>query len=199
MAKDFVHIICILDRSGSMGSLADEVIGAFNEFVDDQLKQPGRAKLTLVLFDDKYEVVFDKIKLKDVPDLTREVYFTRGMTGLYDAVGKTLASIDDPDAIVLIQTDGYENSSREYTQAQVKELIKAKEALGWEFQFLGADIDTVSVGSSMGLSAKSAVSFDKSSFGIHEAYASMNSVSTSYRSMKADEFALKNSLGTSDD
>ncbi len=191
MTKDFVHIICILDRSGSMGNLAEEVIGSFNEFLADQRKEKGRAKLTLVLFDDKYEVVYDKIKLKDVPDLTSKEYFTRGMTSMYDAVGKTLTSIDDPDAIVLIQTDGYENSSQEYNQHQVKTLIDSKEALGWKFLFLGADIDTVSVGSGIGLAAGSTESFDKSSVGIKSAYMAMNSHSVSYRAQKADEFSLK--------
>lgn len=192
MAKDFVHIVCILDRSGSMSSLTTEVIGSFNEFLADQRKEKGRAKVTLVLFDDKYEVVYDRVKLKDVPDLTEKEYFARGMTGMYDAIGKTLTSIDDPDAIVLIQTDGFENSSHEYNQAQVKELIDKKEKKGWQFLFLGADIDTKTVGSGMGINAASSVSFDKSSKGIHDAYATMNATSTSYRSMKADEFTLKN-------
>ncbi len=187
-----IDIICILDRSGSMMSLQDEVVNSFNEFISDQRKEKGKARVTLVLFDDKYEVVYDRIKLKDVPELTREVYFARGMTSLLDAVGKTIKASDAKDAMVLIQTDGHENSSREFKKADIKALIKEKEDQGWDFLFLGANIDTVSVGSGIGIAASKTASFAANDAGVKNAYASMSKMSSEYRSMKLQDFEDKN-------
>ncbi len=187
-----IDIICILDRSGSMMSLQDEVVNSFNEFISDQRKEKGKARVTLVLFDDKYEVVYERIKLKDVPELTREVYFARGMTSLLDAVGKTIKASDAKDAMVLIQTDGHENSSREFKKADIKALIKEKEDQGWDFLFLGANIDTVSVGSGIGIAATKTASFAANDAGVKNAYASMSKMSSEYRSMKLKDFEDEN-------
>ncbi len=187
-----IDIICILDRSGSMMSLQDEVVNSFNEFISDQRKEKGKARVTLVLFDDKYEVVYDRIKLKDVPELTREVYFARGMTSLLDAVGKTIKASDAKDAMVLIQTDGHENSSREFKKADIKALIKEKEDQGWDFLFLGANIDTVSVGSGIGIAATKTASFAANDAGVKNAYTSMSKMSSEYRSMKLKDFENEN-------
>ncbi len=187
-----VDIICILDRSGSMMGLQDEVINSFNEFIQDQRKEAGKARVTLVLFDDKYEVVYEGMKLKKVPELTSETYFARGMTSLYDAIGKTLTNVDVKDAMVLIQTDGHENSSQEFNQSRIKSLIKEKEDLGWDFIFLGANIDAASVGSSFGLHASKTSQFDASDAGIKTAYATMNATASVYRKSKLDDFQEKN-------
>ncbi len=194
-----IDIICILDRSGSMMRLEDEVINSFNEFVRDQLKEKGRARLTLILFDDKYEVVYEKVKLKKVPELTREVYFARGMTSLLDAIGKTLKDSDAKDAMVLIQTDGHENSSQEFSKEDIKSLIKEREDLGWDFLFLGANIDTVSVGGGFGLAASKTTSFDANANGIKMSYGAMNATTASYRSMKSKEFTDSQELSEDKD
>ncbi len=176
------HIICILDRSGSMSPIADEVIGGFNNFIDEQKKVDGEAKVTLVLFDDLYEVVHNKVDLNDVPALTGKTYFTRGMTGLYDAIGKTLTSMKSKKkAIVFIQTDGAENASREYKGEAVKSLIASKESDGWEFQFLGADMDAIATGGSLGISANDSLNYSNTKSGNKKAFASMSLRSTSYR------------------
>lgn len=188
MSKDFVHIICILDRSGSMASLATEVIGSYNEFITTQQKEPGKAKVTLVLFDDKYEVVYDMVSLKKVPKLTEKEYFTRGMTGMFDAIGKAINSSTAKDAMVLIQTDGHENSSVEYNSESIKKLIAEKEAQGWDFIFLGANIDAADTGASFGIMGSKSVQYDASVNGVKMAFNSMNTVTTSYRSMKQAEF-----------
>lgn len=176
------HLICILDRSGSMGGLTDEVIGSFNDYVDDQRKIKGKAKLTLILFDNKYEVVHDKVKLNEVPELTETVYFSRGMTALNDAIGKTISDMQDKKkAIVMIQTDGYENASHEWTQDAVKTLIKDQTKKGWEFIFMGANIDAQKEGAGYGLSFGDTVQFDPTAKGVKDAYGSMKSRSAAYR------------------
>ncbi len=189
-----VEIVCILDRSGSMMHLAPEVIGSYNEFIQKQSKEEGKAKVTLVLFDNDYEVVYSRIKLKNVPALTPDVYFARGLTSMYDAIGKTLTSEDfkdKKDVMVLIQTDGYENSSHEYNKVSIKALIEEKEKLGWDFIFLGANIDTVQAGASMGVVASKTASFNATPEGVRGAYTTMSSVTTNYRKTKLDEFNAK--------
>ncbi len=183
-----VDIICILDRSGSMLRMQTEVINSFNEFVKDQLLEKGRARLTLVLFDDKYEVIHDRVKLKDVPELTSDVYFARGMTSLMDAVGKTLTANDAKDAMVLIQTDGNENSSQEFNQADIKKLIKEKEDKGWDFLFLGANIDAATTGAGYGLHASKTSQFASNDAGIKMSFDAMKASASGYRDMKATEF-----------
>ena len=186
--QNAVHIVCILDRSGSMSSLQTEVINSFNNFLKEQQDEKGKAYLTLVLFDDKYEVVHDRVNIKDVPQLNEKVYFARGMTGLYDAIGKGVNSIKDKDVMVLIQTDGYENSSQEYTQKSIKDLISKKEDKGWDFIFLGANIDTMAEGSKMGIAASKSVSFQANSAGVEMAYMTMDASTKSYRSAKLAEW-----------
>ncbi len=182
-----IDIICILDRSGSMMGMADEVINSFNEFVQDQLKEKGKARLTLVLFDDKYEVVYEREKLKKVPELTSKTYFARGMTSLYDAIGKTLTDNTAKHAMVLIQTDGHENSSQEFNQEAVKKLIKDKEALGWDFLFLGANIDAKSTGAGFGLHATKTSQFDANAAGVKMSYDTMKASTSVYRKAKLDD------------
>lgn len=180
--KKRAHIICILDRSGSMKPLQDEVINSFNNFVEKQ-KETGKAFLTLVLFDDEYSLVFDKVKLETMKPIDESIYFARGMTSLYDAIGKTLNKYSAEDkALVLIQTDGAENSSKEFKKADIKKLIEEKEKNNWEFVFLGANIDASSEGLSIGLSSEKTVQFAASANGIRDAYASMSATSDIYKS-----------------
>src|ERR1017187_1456227 len=145
------RIFFILDRSGSMTGIADETIGGFNAFVDDQKEVPGKATFSLVQFDHEYHLVHDDISLSEVPTMTRDTFRPRGMTALYDAVGKTIARFKDDNpkntkTIVQILTDGQENSSKEYSFTQVQELIKeVEEKHGWDVFFIGANMNTQAV------------------------------------------------------
>jgi hypothetical protein len=184
-----VQIICILDRSGSMGPLASDVIGSYNTFIEQQQKEPGEAEVTLVLFDTQYEVVYDKMDLKNVPELTSKEYFARGNTSLLDAIGRAVSTCDSKDAMVLIQTDGEENSSCEYTKDMIKKLIDDKENLGWDFIFLGANIDAISAGGSFGMKCGKSFQYDATGSGVTQAFSAMSNATTSYRSSKSDNIS----------
>lgn len=157
------EIICIIDKSGSMASMKQDAIGAFNNFLEMQRKQPGEAKLTLTLFDTEYELRHNGLPIKDVPDLTSVTYQTNGFTALLDAIGKTVDEVgvrlsktletDMPEkVIVVILTDGDENSSKEYTHSQVMEKIThQRDTYKWEFVFLAANQDAIKTGEAMGI------------------------------------------------
>lgn len=161
--QDLTEIMFILDRSGSMNSVRQDAIGGFNSFIEKQRKQPGEAKVTVALFDDYYEVVQDGVDLKDVKLLDETTYVPRGMTALYDAVGRTfnvvgarLASTAEEDrpskVIAVVITDGAENASKEFRGTKVKEMIAhQREKYGWEVIFIGADESSMSGASNMGL------------------------------------------------
>lgn len=178
--SNVTEIICILDRSGSMSGQANEVINNFNAFLKEQQSIDGEANLTLVLFDDQYELVYDSLNLKEVPPLTEGTYFTRGMTAMNDAIGQTLNKKQRNDkAIVLIHTDGWENASKEYTAATVKTLVdKLKKK--WEFIFVGGDLDAKQVGSNLGIMRNASVT--NTSFGTANTYANFSNTTTAYRS-----------------
>lgn len=194
---DYTHLICILDRSGSMGHIVDDTIRGFNKFIADQKAEPGDATLTLALFDDQYELVHDFTNLKDVPDLTTKTYFARGGTSLLDAVGKTFNSVgsklssmkeeDRPSKIVvLIMTDGHENSSREFKHAQIKSMIEhQKSKYSWQVIFIGAsNIDAVAAGSSLGISSTQSYSYNASSIGTGRLYNSVSAGMSDFRRAK---------------
>lgn len=176
------EIICIMDRSGSMAPIMVEAIAAFNTFVAEQKKVPGKAKLTLAVFDDRYDVIFDRVKLSEVPTLTEHEITARGMTALNDAIGKTINSAkQSKKTICLIQTDGNENCSGEYTNEQIKQLIADKTADGWEFQFVGAGIDAFAAGSVYGLTKGQCINVDSSAAGMRNYSSAIAGVTTSYR------------------
>lgn len=166
-----IHVVSILDRSGSMTGTEKEVIGAYNNFIEEQKKiamdNGVKIKASLVLFDDRYDEIYSKVPLSKVEKLTEEVYTTRGMTALFDAVGKTISRFDDKkNVLMFIETDGRENSSREYNSKSLKELVSKKEKEGWDFNFVGADLDSATtsyLGSSMGISKS--MNFAKSNAG----------------------------------
>lgn len=168
-----LHVVSILDRSGSMSGTEKEVIGAYNGFVEEQKKIATdnglKTKLSLILFDHEYEEVYIKTPVNDVPELTESVYNVRGMTSLYDAVGKAIAKFSDKkNVIFFIETDGMENCSKEYSGEQVKALIEQKKKDGWDFNFVGADLstaDVVSIGSNLGIDPSKTMAFAKSTDG----------------------------------
>ena len=143
-------IVFLLDRSGSMETCRDDVIGGFNAFVADQKALGGN--LTLIQFDDKYEVVYSETPLDEVGPLTRETFVPRGSTALLDAIGKTIKEGKSQAPLFIIFTDGLENTSRTYTKAHVKDLIEQKTKEGWTFMYLGANQDAFAEAGSMGIS-----------------------------------------------
>ncbi|MCW8884229.1 MAG: VWA domain-containing protein [Motiliproteus sp.] len=183
MAKP-IEIICIFDRSGSMQSIIDEAVAAFNQFVEQQKAEPGKARLTLVSFDNHYELIHQRMKLKDVPPLERTQVEPRGMTALFDAIGRTINSAKpDRKTICLIQTDGMENASEEYHGDQIKTLIAEKEAAGWEFVFIGAGIDAMAEGSRAGIAADKCYQVSKDSEGVVLAQSVLCEKTTRFRQL----------------
>ena len=203
------NLYFIADRSGSMENMAKEVIGGFNAFVKNHKEQPGEATLTYIQFDSEYEVIHDALPIKEVPKLTSKTYSARGMTALYDAVGKTitdgLAKAKQGDLNVLsIITDGEENASKNFSYEAVKALIKvAQDSLGWEVIFLGANMDAKAYGTGLGIKGKNIATFDYSGAGVTGAINSMSFASSSYRSVHtgtavSDQAAFVKSADTSD-
>ena len=196
------HITVVLDRSGSMSSVADDAIGGFNTFLAQQQKLPGAATLTLVEFDHEYLVVHRAVPVGDVKPLTTETFVPRGQTALYDAVGHAVADTTElvnafppetrPAVVVAILTDGEENGSREIDHTTVQKLIKEKLAAGWEFLFLGANMDVKRAAARIGIGPASAVPFQATGQGTREAFGRMSEiVSASRRSGGPDSSGPK--------
>lgn len=171
MKKDFTELVFILDRSGSMSGLEKDTIGGFNSMLQKQRELAGECRITTVLFDNRYELLHDRIDIRAVSPMSEKEYFVGGSTALIDAVGATLnkmISVQKNTAkeyraekvMFVIITDGEENSSREYSLQKVKEMIEyEKEKYGWEFVFLGANIDAVQTAGHFGISAERAVDY----------------------------------------
>lgn len=184
-SNELVEIVSIIDQSGSMGIVRDDAIGGFNRFLADQQELGGNANLTLVLFDDRYLVPVEDVPVKQVQPLTRETYAPLGWTAMNDAIGRALTKLESKNprkAIITILTDGAENSSKEYTSAQIKQKIKAAEARGWQVIFLAANIDAFATGGSLGIATGNTRGFVASREGVHEAFACMSMRASSYRS-----------------
>ena len=177
-----IDLICILDRSGSMSGTEKHVIDSFNEFIASQREKNEKMKVTLVLFDNEYELVHDRVDLKEVPELTAETYYVRGMTALNDAVGRTINKLSNKEnAFVFIETDGMENASREYSAENVRSLVKQKEKDGWEFMFVGSDLSaqqTQGMGADLGI--LNTMSIDKTSFGYNTRNATVGATLAAY-------------------
>ncbi len=171
MNKNLTEVVFIIDRSGSMVGLERDTIGGFNSMLNKHKIDKGRVLISTVLFDDKIEILHDRVLLEDVQPLTDKDYSVRGCTALLDAVGETIKRIktihkyareeDKPaNTLFIITTDGEENSSIHYEYDEIKELVeRQKELFDWEFIFTGANIDTVSVASKMGISSNRAVDY----------------------------------------
>ena len=196
-----IEIVCVLDRSGSMSSVTNDTIEGFNAFLDEQKKEPGTAKLTLVLFDHEYTVIHDGVDIQDVPYLDSNLYVARGWTALYDAIGQAVNTVqermnsmseaDKPDKIlVAILTDGHENRSEEYTSESVGKIISEKEADGWEFAFLGANQDACLTASelSFGNVAAAAANYDASGIGTRSAFGAISKKGLSMRGVAPQHF-----------
>jgi uncharacterized protein YegL len=193
MKENLTEIIFILDRSGSMFKMEEDTIGGFNSFIESQKNEDGEALLTTILFDDQYEILHDSVNLKEIKPLTNEEYFSRGMTALLDAIGKTINSVGErlnklsedekPSKIIfVITTDGQENSSVEFTQKQIKEMIEYQTSkYNWQFIFLGANIDAVNVAKSYGIRGQFASKYTADTWGTQSVYTTMSNVVRDYR------------------
>lgn len=185
MREQLTELVCILDRSGSMSGLESDTIGGFNHFLATQQAQEGEAVLTTILFDHETKVLHDRCPVKAVRLLTKKEYEPRGSTALLDAVGGTLRHVWQNQGqlrkeyrpgktIVMIITDGYENSSCRYSLRQVKDLIHRCKKAGWEFLFLGANMDAVEAATHLGMEENDAANFVNDARGQKLAYACMS-------------------------
>jgi len=196
MNKNLTEIVYILDRSGSMSGLEKDTIGGYNSFLEKQKKEDGDAVVTTVLFDDKYDMVHDHVDIKKVKPLTNKEYFARGMTALLDAIGKTINHVGNRHkyaldsevpgkTIVVITTDGFENASREFNSDKVKSMIEhQKKKYGWEFLFLGANIDAVETAKNFGITREFAVTYEADEDGTALNFESVSNVVSDVRASR---------------
>lgn len=171
MKKNLTEIVFILDRSGSMAGLEEDTVGGFNAMIEKQKKEPGEALISTVLFDNDSQVIHDRVPLDKMKPLTEKEYYVRGCTALLDAVGGAIHHIgnvhkyareeDRPEkTLFVITTDGMENASRRYSYDKVKAMIQhEKETYGWEFLFLGANIDAAREAARFGIAPDRAANY----------------------------------------
>ncbi len=177
MKNNMTELVFILDRSGSMAGLESDTIGGFNSMIEKQKKQDGECYVSTVLFDNESEVLHDRVKLGDIPQMTEKDYTVRGCTALIDAIGGAIHHVgnihkyarpeDVPEhTMFVITTDGQENASHRYTSEQVKKMIeRQKEKYGWEFLFLGANIDAAAEAGKFGIDESMSANYHCDSVG----------------------------------
>ncbi len=180
--NNITELVFILDRSGSMSGLESDTVGGFNAMIEKQKKQNEPCYVSTVLFNDVSEVLYDRVKLGDVQKMTEAHYCVQGCTALMDAIGgaihhignihKYIRNEDVPaHTMFVIMTDGMENASRRYSSEQVKKMIeRQKEKYGWEFLFIGANIDAVETAARYGINADRAVNYNADREGTHVVY-----------------------------
>lgn len=196
MKKNLTEIVFILDRSGSMSGLERDTIGGFNAMIEKQKQEDGEAYVSTVLFDNYQEVLHDRIKLQDIAPMTDRDYYVRGSTALLDAIGGAIHHIgnihkyareeDVPEkTLFVITTDGMENASRKYDYDRVKMMIeRQKEKYGWEFIFLGANIDAAKEAARFGIHADRAVNYHADSVGTSVIYEAVSEAVCSVRACR---------------
>ena len=185
MKKD-VDIIVVLDRSGSMQSIKNETISGFNSFVSEQKKLDYRSSLTLVQFDDRYQIDYESVDINKVPELNTDTFVPRGLTALLDAIGKTIKTTRDRysklvkndlpgKTIFVIITDGQENNSTKYNRKRIfKKIRKMEKEHNWEFVFLGANQDAISEANNYGINAKRAMTYAADKVGTTDMFFSLS-------------------------
>ena len=190
--KNITELVMILDRSGSMSGLEADTIGGFNSMLERQKKENGEAYVSVVLFDDRTEVLYDREEIHRVEPMTDRQYYVRGCTALLDAVGGAIRHIgnvhryarkeDVPEkTLFIITTDGMENASRVYSYEKVKRMIEEKKEKGWEFIFLGANIDAAREAERFGIHKSRAVRYESDHHGTRINYEVMSDIVTSAR------------------
>lgn len=202
MRKGLTELVFILDRSGSMSGLEEDTIGGFNSMIAKQKKEEGEAYVSTVLFDDRCEVLHDRVPMDRVPAMTNKEYYVRGCTALLDSVGGAIHHIatvhkyareeDRPEkTLFVITTDGMENASKHYSYEKVQTMIKKEqEEYGWEFIFIGANIDAVQEAKRFGIRKERAVNYVHDEMGTEAVYRSVNKAVCAMR-MAAPSFAAK--------
>lgn len=183
--KNLTEVVFILDRSGSMTGLESDTIGGFNSMIEKQKKVEGNVLISTVLFDHESIVLHDRVPLAEVKPMTDEDYETRGNTALLDAIGDAIKHIknvhkyareeDRPaKTLFVITTDGEENSSRRFSYDDIKKLVETQQEKGWEFIFMGANIDAIQVASHIGIRANRAVNYHNDSRGTKKRFAAVS-------------------------
>lgn len=177
MNAELTELVFILDRSGSMGGLESDTIHGFNSMIARQKEQKMKANVTTILFDEEIDIIHDRFPLEMIEPITEKDYFVRGCTALLDAVGTAIEKIDNVQrrlpaeykagrVLFVITTDGLENSSEHYTQEQIRKKIQTKKECGWEFLFLGANIDAGKEAEKIGIGRNRSVTYENDSEGI---------------------------------
>ena len=190
--NDMTELVFILDRSGSMGGLEEDTIGGFNSMIEKQKKQQGECLVSTVLFDHEVSTLHDRVPLCDIQPMTEEDYVVRGCTALIDAIGMTVSHIEKVHRYIrkedvpahtmfVITTDGMENASKEYSSDKVRKMIEKKKKEGWEFLFIGANIDAVSTARHFGIGADRAVNYHADKEGTAVLYNCVSKVVSSAR------------------
>ena len=206
MKKNLTEIVFILDRSGSMAGLERDTIGGFNAIIEKQRREAGEAIISTVLFDNYSEVIHDRVTLENVPQLTEKEYYVRGCTALLDAVGGAIHHIgnvhkyaraeDRPEkTIFVITTDGFENASHRYSYEKVKaQITHQKEKYGWEFLFLGANIDAAREAARFGIDADRAANYHADSIGTGVIYEAVSETVCNFRASRPMEAGWKRKI-----
>lgn len=186
MQNDLTEIAYVLDRSGSMQTLASDAIGGFNSFISEQKQVEGRANFTLVLFDHDYQVIHKNVDIQQVPELDARTYVPRGQTAMLDAVGRTIHELgahlaaqhesERPGKVIIaIFTDGLENASKSYNHEQLAAMIKhQQEKYSWEFIFLAANQDAIASAAKIAIPATAAFNFVASPTGVRQSQEMLN-------------------------
>lgn len=190
-----LDLIFLMDRSGSMSGSEKDTIGGFNSFIEREKTKSGNVRVTTVLFDDNYEILYTRKNINDVEKLTENEYWVRGTTALLDAIGKTINTLDkeiDNKVLFVIMTDGMENASREFSKNQIKELI---ENHTWEFIYIGADIDSYTEAGHIGIRQSRVANYEKTSEGFDNVYYSLGvTVDCMKKDIEMDEVNWKEKL-----
>lgn len=190
--NNITEIVFILDRSGSMSGLEKDTIGGFNAMIEKQKKQDGKAYVSTVLFDHESVVLHDRLPLEQIKPMTEDDYTVRGCTALLDAIGGAVKHIgnihkyarpeDVPEhTMFVITTDGLENASRKYNSRDIKRLIESKKEEGWEFLFIGANIDAIETANDYGISADRAVNYNADSQGTGVVFEAVSETVANFR------------------
>lgn len=205
MKKNLTELVFILDRSGSMSGLESDTIGGFNSMIEKQKKQDGECIVSTVLFDDESRVIHDRVSLDNIKPMTEDDYFVGGCTALIDAIGGAIHHIgnvhkyarteDVPEnTIFIITTDGQENASHHYSSDKVKQMIeRQKEKYGWEFLFIGANIDAVETAKRYGIDRNRAVNYNADAQGTSVLYETVSKAVCNVRASKcmADDWSAE--------